>query len=996
MVDPGTLFQLDIPDNELNENVHDINNKLSQCNYHSLSERLDIGNSFNVLHINARSMRNKFDDIQTMLNNSGVEWSVICISETWLKNGIEKFFNINEYELYTTSREKCRGGGTAIYVNKKHESHQRQDLELNNLENSVVEIQLNCASSTKTILVCGIYKSPSILSTSFLTSFEELLDKMGKERKLSIVAGDFNYDLLKLNTCNASELFLNLLQSYNFFPTISKPTRIQREHESLIDNIFLNDFKTLKSSGILLEDLSDHLPIFIDLHIHEKKSSSKTNVSIFDFRRIDELREYLVTKLRNFQHHTDAEEACNDLVNTFKAGINMFSRQYSNSRRKDPIHPWISPSILCCINRKNKLYKKHIKNKSNALAEQEYKTYKNILTSVIREAKKLYYQEEFKKSKNNGKKTWKTLNALMNKEQNRNTTYPTTFYDNDGNTYIDKEVPDAFNYFFSSIGNVLDRKIPITDTDPLSYLTLPTYEPLCDLPVVSEQQIEQILKSLNTVGAGVDGISSKILLATYNSILSHLTFFFNLCLANSVFPKNLKKAVIIPIHKANEKNKFNNYRPISILPILSKVLEKILHGSISQFLLEHGVLHNYQFGFRKHHCTYMPIAHIFNDATNAHTNNEILFATYLDLAKAFDTVSIDILLKKLHHIGIRDSTYRMLVSYLSERTQRTKINDMISSEQLVEKGVPQGSILGPLLFIIYINDICNISHEAKFLLFADDTAITLRSKNITELQKKIDTLAPKIALWFQTNRLSLNVNKSNYQIYSRNLSNDVTVSLNNGTITRKACVKYLGIYIDEDLRWNSHITHVASVISRNIGVLSKVKYFLSSAGLRLLYHSLIMPYINYCCVIWGNTSKTRLNRLIILQKRALRIIDHRPYFYPSNELFIKLELLKLPDIIEAQILSIVLAKLNGRLPPSVDEFFNYHHGGNTRIVQHFELPFAATKYRTYALPIIGPKTWNKVVPASYRTLEDVPRNKIEFKKFVHKYFIDKYKELSNL
>ena len=245
----------------------------------------------------------------------------------------------------------------------------------------------------------------------------------------------------------------------------------------------------------------------------------------------------------------------------------------------------------------------------------------------------------------------------------------------------------------------------------------------------TQNQVQAIIKSLNSVGGGIDKISTKILLGTYKKCLHHLTHFFNLCLQTSVFPDLLKVAIIKPIFKNGEKDKLTNYRPISLLPVLSKILEKILHSFLMSHLDENNLLYRLQFGFRKKHSTYMPLCKMMDEITKSLENDEMSCCIYLDLKKAFDTVSQHILFDKLTAYGIPERLHKIITSYLSTRKQITKINGHLSDPCQVEIGVPQGSILGPLLFIIYINDLPNVSRDADFFLFADDTAHGHKRKN---------------------------------------------------------------------------------------------------------------------------------------------------------------------------------------------------------------------------------------------------------------------------
>ena len=726
----------------------------------------------------------------------------------------------------------------------------------------------------------------------------------------------------------------------------------------------------------------------LNLDCYEAKQSS-VKIRTFDKTKTHQLNQFMISKLQNFQKHIDANEACNELLQCYIDGIDKYSKTKRSSTRTTAVKPWVSPALLCSINKKNKLYKKLLKNPSDK-NEKSYKQFRNTLTKIMREAKRMYYEKSFMDSKDDSKKTWKLLNEVINKRNTHNNELPASFIDNDGRCYEKDEVPMRFNEYFSSIGSRLEENIPSPSSSPLDFLTPPNYEEFQDELITYANEVRDIIRSLNPVGGGFDKISTELLHSTYLSIIHHLTFFFNLCLSTAVFPDQLKIAVIKPIYKAGERNMFNNYRPISLLPIFSKILEKIIHSQLSLYIDKHNIINPLQFGFRKNHSTYMPIAHMVDQITSSLQEKFITCVLYVDLKKAFDTVSKDILLKKLAFIGVRGKLHEILKSYLTNRKQKTQVNAHLSEETNVEMGVPQGSILGPLLFIIYINDISNISKQADFYLFADDTAIAVRARKMPELRNKLDSVLNMITEWFCVNRLSLNVSKTFYQIFSKQVIHDLDVRVNGIQIGRKTAVKYLGIKVDENLKWQNHINSVAAVISRNIGVMGRARYYISSRYLLLLYNILVLPYLNYCAAVWGANHSTRIDKLLKLQKRALRIIDKKPYSYHTKELFIKYKVQRFPDLVKKQQIMILLGYLNKSLPQPISEMFKYHTPVGTRAAQHFKMPYARTNYKTFALSITAPKAWNTIICKIFKDLADVPRNKYTLKKYVVEYFLDQY------
>ena len=393
---------------------------------------------------------------------------------------------------------------------------------------------------------------------------------------------------------------------------------------------------------------------------------------------------------------------------------------------------------------------------------------------------------------------------------------------------------------------------------------------------------------MRNVGAGHDKINSLIFKATYRYIITEIVHFLNLCLQHGTFPCSLKRAVIKPIFKAGDKQHFSNYRPISLLPVISKLLEKLIYFRLNDHLIKNDILNKRQFGFRKGMSTYMPLMLLQEKITRAFEFNKIVCGLYLDLRKAFDTVDIDILLNKIHCYGINHNAYNILKSYLSGRMQCVQIDTVVSSFLPVETGVPQGSILGPLLFLIYINDFPLVCNQMTTYLYADDTSIFIEGSDEREVQNTINTLMPKIEDWFAANQLSLNTDKTYYQIYT-NKKTRAAISLNlvGVNIKRVKSVKYLVVFIDEDLKWHTHLSKLYTVLCRNVGIINRARYFLHSSHLLLLYNSLILSHINYCCLLFCNTYSSHIHEIEKLQKRAVRLIDGQARLAHSSPIFKK-------------------------------------------------------------------------------------------------------------
>ena len=375
----------------------------------------------------------------------------------------------------------------------------------------------------------------------------------------------------------------------------------------------------------------------------------------------------------------------------------------------------------------------------------------------------------------------------------------------------------------------------------------------------------------------------------------------------------MKIAKIIPLYKSGDNQSYCNYRPISILPSLSKILEKTVYKRLTDYLNKYDILNTSQYGFRHGHSTSMALLDFVERIHEALDRKEYTIGVFLDLAKAFDTVNHNILLGKLEHYGIRGTPLLWFKDYLTNRKQYVHFQGTNSDMFDITCRVPQGSVLGPLLFLIYINDINTASCKLSFTLFADDTNIF--NKNLQQLIRSTNEELSKLSLWFKANRLSLNITKTNYMLFSNRkkiLNQNMNVIIDESIITRVKDCKFLGVIIDENLTWMKHINQVTSKISKNIGVMHKLSYYLYADAIKCLYYTLVYPYIHYGNIVWANNYPSKLTRIVLLQKRAVRIIAKVGYRESTAKIFKELrKLLRVDQINELEIgkcLSIILGK----------------------------------------------------------------------------------------
>ena len=377
-------------------------------------------------------------------------------------------------------------------------------------------------------------------------------------------------------------------------------------------------------------------------------------------------------------------------------------------------------------------------------------------------------------------------------------------------------------------------------------------------------------------------------------ISAQLSLIFNESFQYGIFPVKLKIAKVIPIFKKGDASKNSNYRPISLLSIFSKIVEKLMHQRLYNFLELHEILFQMQFGFRKGHSTDHALISLSERIKNTLDSNRVGCGIFIDLQKAFDTVNHNILLQKLNHYGIRGTSLSWFESYLSGRLQYVSVNGHSSGLGGITCGVPQGSVLGPLLFLIYINDLPNASRVLSFYLFADDTNIYFESNNVTELENKINKELQKVKSWLEVNKLSLNIDKTNYVVFhspKKKLSDSFGIKLGKKPVSRTCYVKFLGVLMDENLSWKYHISELIKKLSRSSGIFFKIRHLLPLDILKNLYYSIFSSFMNYGSPTWGLSYDSYLQPLFLLQKKVLRSISFQPISSPSSPIFFSLKIL---------------------------------------------------------------------------------------------------------
>ena len=541
--------------------------------------------------------------------------------------------------------------------------------------------------------------------------------------------------------------------------------------------------------------------------------------------------EFLIELQNNMENlltndFNDVNKSVNIFLKTYNEVVDKHAplRKISKKQQKIKRKPYINSEILNCIKTKNKLLKTHIKFRTPQ-SHENYKKIRNKLNHMIDKAKKTYYCNLFQTAQLDSRTLWKNIDKIIKFKQPKHNKI--SRIEQQDNVIKDpKIICEKFNDYFVNVGINLSKELPINNTSTNPEDLIKNNKDSLFLVPITNIEILNMIKQLDPNKSTPSLCpSNKIIKISAPVISPILTAIFNLCLLKGIFPDQFKTSEVIPIYKSGSKFTMSNHRPIAILSPFSKLLEKCIYTRVNKFLNHNKLLYDSQFGFRNNASTENAVLQLYNQLLEKLSNNQISCSIFIDLKKAFDTVDHSILIRKLRRYGVRGIPLKLLESYLTDRLQYTLINNYSSQSKTIRCGVPQGSTLGPLLFLIYVNDLY-LASKFDLNLFADDAYLAMSNTSSGQLEIDVNNELVKIHNWLNINKLSLNIKKTKFIIFKNTRKNNLykfNIKFGSQTIEQTEEIKYLGVIIDSNLNWKPHIKFIKNKVSSGCWVLFKLK-----------------------------------------------------------------------------------------------------------------------------------------------------------------------------
>ena len=812
---------------------------------------------FKIAALNVNNLLAHIDEIRILLADCPLD--VLAINETKLNgSNSDKEVKVPGYKIKRRDRLSDGGGGICFYIRTSLSYSIPPDLIIPNLENLCIKIS---KPRSAPLLVATWYRPPDSRVDVF-NLFEDLVGKLDATGNEYYLVGDFNCNMISEIPDNDTRLLTNIADVYGLHQLISEPTRLTENSSTLLDVIFTNCPQNIVCSGVLHVGISDHSLVYVYRKLSNQVGSGHTTVTY---------RRYCNFNHSNFRRDISMQDW--DSIEQYQNPNDMWvewKRMFlSCADRHAPLRtkrvrasksPWINSDVKRLMHKRVILKKRAIRSKDPS-DWTEFRKQRNLVNARIKRAKQAYYLNAFHEAEGDIRNTWRVINELTSRKTVNSSINEIKV--NENSITGAPELADTFNTHFSTIGVDLANEIPErNDLSHNDYITNTKHT--FELRQTNSSEVFSLLAKLSKSKAtGLDRIPARLISECSDLIAVSLCTIFNRSILSGIFPDEWKSSKVIPLFKQGERSDRNNYRPISVTPIVAKVFERIIYNQLYGYLTMNNLISSHQSGFRSLHSTVTALLHATDQWAYNIDKGHVNAVVFLDLKKAFDTVDHTILLSKLEACGVKGSEHAWFKSYLNLRTQKCFVNGSLSDSKSLAFGIPQGTILGPLLFIIYINDLPNCLEFSVPQMYADDTNLTFAANDPYTIESKLNQDLAKVSDWLIANKLTLNISKTEFMVigsYQRlsRFDRSPALIIDNMPIKQVAVAKSLGVYVDEHLSWNAHISHISKKIASGINALKRCRPFVPFETLIYAFNSIVQPHFDYCDVVWTKISSAKV------------------------------------------------------------------------------------------------------------------------------------------